>query len=355
MSKAARKLARRKGGPKIVKPPEPELRLQNPVAEHFAAFIFGNATKCKRVVIPGTHEGKHLVICGAGPSLADNLHPYIDEADEVWGCNSALTWLHDHGHRVTHGFTVDQTPAMVEEWANAPDMPYLVASSVHPNLIELLEMKGYDVTMFHNYVGIDRPPVSYGVCKDCNAITPDDVASCPGCHSTHLLKMKMAYEEWMYEALYPGTVRAGSGLNTASRAIDVGLAMGFSRISILGSDCCLKHTRITDEPLGSPGYMDWLRNDVIMHVDGSDALRSGATAMVMQAEIDGRMWITKPDMAITAVWLAEMAKYYPERLEFVGDTLVNAIKGQTEEFFNRLPHLTNHKGERLKFCPNPDV
>jgi hypothetical protein len=150
-------------------------------------------------------------------------------------------------------------------------------------------------------------------------------------------------------------VRSGSGLNTASRAIDVGLAMGFDPITVLGSDCCLRHSYVTKEEAGSPGYMDWLRTDVVMHVDGSDALRSGATALVMQAEIDGRVWITKPDMAITAVWLAEMAKHYPARLNFVGDTLINAIKDKPAEFFERLPALTNHKGERLRFSPNPDV
>lgn len=353
MSKALHNVIRKQKA--AAKPPEPELRLQNPVAHHFRAFIAGNATRCKKVVQQGSAAGKHLVICGAGPSLADNLHPWIDEADEVWGCNSGLVWLHDHGHRVTHGFTVDQTPHMCEEWAEAPDVPYLLASSVHPNLVELLEMDGRDITFFHNYVGIDERPVSYGVCKDCDASFGPDEKACPKCQSASIVSMAMAYEEYMYEALYPPTIRAGSGLNTASRAIDVGLAMGFDPITILGSDCCLRHTRITTAPQGSPEYMDWLRQDVIMHVDGSDALRSGATALVMQAEIDGRMWVTKPDMAITAVWLAEMARHYPTRLNFVGDTLVNAIKDKPEEFFARLPGLTNHKGERIRFTPNAAV
>ncbi len=372
MSKAARKLARRNIGakPSAPKKNEPELRLQNPVAEHFASFIFGNATKCKKVVQQGSAKGKTLVICGAGPSLSDNLHPWIEDADEVWGCNSALIWMREHGHRVTHGFTVDQTPHMVQEWESEQDVPYLLATSVHPNLVEWLETEdrvdlwpwvarypreGRDLTFFHNYVGIDRPPVAFGVCADCEAIVEGPDGACPKCGSEKVDRKIWSYEDWLYESLYPPTIRAGAGLNTASRAIDVGLAEGFDRITILGSDCCLRHTRISTAPMGSPEYMDWLRTDVIMHVDGSDALRSGATAMVMQAEIDGRMWITKPDMAITAVWLAEMARHHPDRLNFVGDTLINAIKDKPEEFFERLPALTNAKGERLRYTPNPDV
>jgi len=229
-----------------------------------------------------------------------------------------------------------------------------LASSVHPNLVELLETEGRDITFFHNYVGVNAPDVSYGVCKDCGATLDSNATVCT-CGSSNILQMTMPYEEWLYEALYPPTLRSGSGLNTASRAIDVGLAMGFDRITVLGADSCLRHTRITDAPQGSPEYMDWLRTDVVMHVDGSDALRSGATALVLQAEIDGRMWVTKPDMAITAVWLAEMARHYGSRLEFVGDTLVNAIKDKPEEFLARLPALTDSRGRRLKFCPNPDV
>jgi hypothetical protein len=319
----------------------------------FPAFIAGNATRCNAVVEPGSHKGKSVTICGAGPTLADHIADFQD-ADEVWGCNSALIWLKDQGYRVTHGFTVDQTAHMCEEWATTPDVPYMIASSVHPHLVELLESAGREITFFHNYVGIDMPPVAYGVCQKCDAMVDTGVEECP-CGSKDIDQRMMDYEDWMYATLYPTTARAGAGLNTASRAVDIAIAMGFDTINILGADCCLRHTRINKDPVGSPSHTEWLKTDVIMHVDGSNALRSGATALTMQAEIDGRTWVTKPDMAITAVWLAEMAQAWPERLNFVGDTLVNAIKGKTADFFDRLPALTDSKGRRIRYTPTDSV
>ncbi|KKN52488.1 hypothetical protein LCGC14_0612200, partial [marine sediment metagenome] len=201
----------------------------------------------------------------------------IEDADQVWGCNSAMIWLHENGHCVTHGFTVDQTPQQVEEWASAPPVEYLVASSVHPHMIELLESKDRRITFFHNYVGINERPVDMG----------DDVI--------------MPYEDWMYYTYYPETVRAGSGLNAVTRACDIALVLGASRITLLGADSALRVSkRPPDAPHGSPEHMKWLREDCEMHADGGHALASGATAVTVEGEIDGRFWVTKRDMMISA-------------------------------------------------------
>ena len=185
------------------------VKLMNPVAEHFPAFIMGNALKWECLahdallaanpeaaaslepfggllemhnaqyqssdatekwrtfralvkencadqfmVTEGSHVGKTLVIAGAGPSLTETAAEYCGRADFVWGCNSAAPWLHKNGHRVTHAFTVDQTPAMINEWEDAPPCEYLLATTVHPYLTEHLQRKGHPVRFFHNFVGI---------------------------------------------------------------------------------------------------------------------------------------------------------------------------------------------------------
>ncbi len=47
------------------------ITLRNPVAANFASYIFGNATQCNEVPQENSHVGQTLVICGAGPTLAD--------------------------------------------------------------------------------------------------------------------------------------------------------------------------------------------------------------------------------------------------------------------------------------------
>jgi hypothetical protein len=302
-----------------------EIHLANPVSEHFEAFIFGNALHCEQVAVQGSAAGQHIVICGAGPSLADHIAEVAPTADQLWGCNSALPWLLDHGYRATHGFAIDQTPAMLGEWATAPDVEYLVASTVHPHLTEYLRGKGRRLRFFHNYVGIKKPPVQR---EDGEVV---------------------AFEDWMYAGLYPSTVRAGSGLNAVTRAIDVALFLGAATITVLGADCALRVSRpLPPETVqGSAEHLDWLRDATVMHADGGSALASGATPLTLQGEIDGRMWHTKPDLMISAVSLVAMVRHSNGRVRLLGDTLPNALMDKDEEYLKRLPSMQTTDGAAI--------
>lgn len=274
----------------------------------------------------GSAKGQTLVICGAGPSLREHADEYCAKADQVWGCNSALTWLHDNGYKVTHGFTVDQTAHMAQEWASTPDVEYLIASTVHPDLTELLVAKERRFRFFHNFVGLKGEEVPI-VDDDGNVQT-------------------LSFEDWCYVTLFPRTTRAGSGLNTVTRAIDVASYMGFEEIYVLGADCALRYDTETI-PLyrpGSPEYMDWLRNHTEMHADGGHALASEATPTTLRGVIDGRLWLTKPDMAISAQWLVKMAQKSGGKLKLIGDTLPNALKDKPDSFLHRLPNFVDAEG-----------
>lgn len=355
------------------------IQLQNPVAQHFAAFIAGNATIWEAMALeelervkPGeaaavvarltvdgkapeaipmamalreaitTHcteqfvvakdsaVGQHLVLCGAGPSLAEHAAEWCPQGDQVWGCNSALVWLHDQGHKVTHGFTVDQTPHMLEEWLTTPPVEYLLATTVHPHLTELLRHRGHRVRFFHNYAGVEGPPV-----------VQDGEA--------------MEYEDWLYSILYPATIRAGSGLNSVNRALDLALFAGFERITVLGADCALKRLRPppTGSIAGTAEHRDWLRTGLVMHADGGHAMASGASEMTLDGEIDGRVWTSKPDMLFSAVDCVDVARAHPGRITFIGDTLVNALMDKPDAFLLRMPTMVAGDGRVLR--PNRTI
>jgi hypothetical protein len=369
------------------------VQLVNPVAHQFAAFAVGNATMCDRVVERDSAKGQHIVICGAGPSLAEEAHRFCRSGyDQLWGCNSALIWLLDNGYQPTHGFTIDQTAHMVEEWYDAPDVEYLVASTVHPHLTEWLQSKGRTLTHFHNFCGMRGDPVEYGVCPACKlAHSPGmETGPCNQCGG-ELTVQAMTYEDWLYMALFPPTARVGSGLNSVSRAIDLAVFMG-ARMTVLGADCAMRIKSPPRGTLGSREHKQWLKQDVVMHADGSDPLRSGATATTMGAEIDTprnrfvrwfirrtlnvpvlnrirhlpslawglyrldllytpRWWQTKPDMAITAVFLSDMADHYGRRLRLIGDTLPNALVGKDRSYLERLPSIVDGKGNVVSFNP----
>lgn len=323
MSRAAKRRAKR--AKKMSAPNGTgEIQLTNPVTAHFEAFIFGNATKCDRVVEQDSAKGQTVAICGAGPSLAQHTD-VLAEADQVWGVNSAAPWLHDHGHPVTHALTIDQTPTMLKEWVSKPPVEYLLASTVHPHLVQMLE--GQSVTFFHNFVGIKKPPV----CGE------DDAGNA----------WVMTYEDWMYGYLYPDTCRAGSGLNGVTRAVDIARFMGFERIILLGADCAMTTTgEMGDVVQGSPEATAWLAKNTVFHVDGESAVTNGQSPMVFHGTIDGRYWMTKPDLMISAIQIARWIQ--AGSVECVGDTLPNALKDKDDAFFARLPALKSGSGEPIE-------
>jgi hypothetical protein len=357
VASAMRRAARRAAARSTPKPvAQQDIQLCNPVSAQFGSFIVGNAPYATGVVIEGSAAGQHLVLCGAGPTLADHAAEWCPQGDQVWGCNSALTWLAGHGHAPTHGFTVDQTPHMVVEWKTAPEVHYLIASTAHPHLLDLLRARGRAYTFFHNYVGIPKM-VEIRVCQGCRCMIDADgtltdtsalgVLQIPveGCTHEVVTAHTVTYEDWLYTLLYDPTVRSGSGLNTVTRAIDVGLFMGFDRITVLGADCALRvRSPKPDAEFGSLEHQRWLHEDVTMHVDGGHALASGATAVTIGGPIDGRHWETKPDMAITAYWLVQMKRKLGDRLHLVGDTLPNAIMDKDDGFLARLPAMTDSDG-----------
>ena len=328
------------------------ITLANPMKENYEAFIVGNATMCDEVVHENEAEGQTIVICGAGPSLRDHAEKWTAKGDQVWGCNSAAIWLHDQGYPVTHAFTVDQTPHMVEEWLSAPPLEYLIASTVHPHLPQLLQARERRMRFFHNFVLIQKPPVRYCECGHDHPVEPVPgnesegvaLAECAHCDCTEWRPKVMQYEEWLYHTLYEPTVVTGSGLNSTTRAIDLARFMGAKEIILLGADCAIKvnKPRPPKAFVGSSAHRAWLKEHTEMHADGSDPLRSGATAVTLEGEIDGRVWLSKPDMLITAVHLERLRRELGRKtLRIIGDTLPNALQTKDEAFLKRMPHFVD--------------
>jgi len=250
--------------------------LRSPVKDHLADYIAENRkTEPLLMVAEGTCKGKTLALCGAGPSLRD-FQP--NGESHVFACNSAVTYLHDNGIRVDAGVAIDQTPHMLIEWADAPALTYFLASSCDPALVKHLQARGGTVIFFHNAVGLDSEFATYN-------------------------------EDW------PPSVLVGRGFNVIERFIHVADWMGYDRIDVYGAD---------------QAYAD---NDMA-HANGEVATEAYITPAVMQGEIDGRIWRTRPDMLMAAVSLVRCVRKYDGKVRLHGDTLPNALIDKDEEFLD---------------------
>jgi hypothetical protein len=258
-----------------ISPPKFALQLASPVQDKLKGYVDANRSHTPlKVVEQNSHAGQKLAICGAGPSLAKQT---IEAVDHIWACNSALPYLLDKGVKVSAGVGIDQTPGLLREWKDAPDVPYLLASSVEPELVQHLGAKGRDITFFHSAVGLED---------------------------------ELAY----YTETWPGTIMVGQGFMVTSRMIGVAQWMGFERIDIYGCDCAL--------------------DGDIAHANGEVVTEAYHNPLIMQADIDGRNWRTRPDMLIGAVDMVRRVRKGEGRIRLIGDTLPVALLGKSEEYLN---------------------
>lgn len=231
------------------------------------------------VVEPDTAKGKDLILCGSGPSLpkVKNLLRVHPDAD-VWGCNDALMWLTRRGLRVTHGVGIDQSPDLYTTcWTPPPSVTYLVASSAsHQLLAHLLRYGHRDrIILFHSFIGFEG-------------------------------------EEELYRLLYRPAPMVGCGLNVVNRSIALAVFLGYRTIYLVGADCAL-------------GRRDTL------HTGETTA----DTGIILRGKIDGRRWATKPDLLSSACDLVRQKREMGDRLQFIGDTLPQALKDKDDAFLDR--------------------
>lgn len=289
--------------------------LRMPNKARFCDQIAKNAPWALSVAALNSHVGQSLVLCGAGPTLADHLDR-MDAADAVWACNSALPYLVDRGVRVTHGFAIDQGEAMLadHEFGRALPVDYYLASSVHPALVRHLARAGRALTFFHSFLGVDDP---------------DGWAHPDG----------LRHEEFCYRRLYRPTVLVGSGVNAVPRAIGLAMALGFASVEVIGADCAARPSETPPPSPIDPAFGDWV-NDLVLYADGRTAGAYGVDGPIASACIDGRWWSTRPDMLMSARHMLDLTDLYPGRVTFTGDTLVNAIAQQPRDWRDGLPELS---------------
>ncbi len=267
------------------------IEMTSPEQEHLQRYALENreGDETVQVVTAGSHAGKTAAICGAGPSLKDAK--IGDEVDEVFACNSALTWLASQGRKVTAGVSIDQTEVMLRDWKDAPDVPLYVASTCHPKLITYLRGLGRQLVFFHNYVGWADGKVE-----------PKDV---------YQTEFDYYCRDW------PPTIVCGEGATVVSRMIGVCQYMGFERIDIYGADC-------------------WFGPGDVAHANGEVATEAYNNPLIMSGMEYGRPVRTRPDMLMDAVHLAKRTKQSQGRIRLMGDTLPVALLGKPDEYLDQV-------------------
>lgn len=246
--------------------------LQNPVDHKLADYARENLRLQAALGIPMCVT-KTLALCGAGPSLK---RAKIEGVDEVWACNSALPWMVKEGRKVDVGIGMDQTPGLLREWSDPPDVTYYVASTCDPALVLHLKAHNRRVLFFHNAVGFDG-------------------------------------EIEHYQTWPPGYI-LGHGATVVTRTVGLAGWLGFHRVDLYGIDCAFD-------------------GDVV-HANGEDYREAYGNPLMLNAEIDGKLWRTRPDMLMDAVDIVRLAREKNGLIRFQDGTLPAALFDKDEAFLD---------------------
>jgi hypothetical protein len=257
----------------VAEPIRLAIELRSPVQYRMRGFLDQNFTDDPtRMVRSDARIGYTLAICGAGPSLA---RADIHGVDAIWACNSALPYLIAKGVTVTVGIGIDQTKGLLTEWASVPNVPYYLATTCDPDVVELLADR--PVSFFHNWVGLEG-------------------------------------ERSIYDS-FPPSIVVGEGFTVVSRAVGLALWLGYERVDVYGADCSF-----------GP--------DDTAHANGERATVAYQTPLILTGEINGRTWRTRPDMLMDAVHLVRRVRSSQGKVRLMGDTLPVCLLGKDEETLN---------------------
>lgn len=257
----------------------PVIELRSPVQQHLRRYVEENRqTVPLAVAAPDVFRGQALALCGAGPSLATaNLNGR--EYDHIFACNSALPYLVAKGVPVSAGVGIDQTDGLLREWREPPAVPYYIASTCDPALVRHLRAHGHPVYFFHSYVGFS------------------------------------ADEFDVYCATWPPTFMVGQGMTVLSRFTGLAFWLGFERVDVYGADCAIAA-------------------DGTAHADGTMVMDAYRSPLLLEHVIDGRRWVTRPDMLMDAVEWVRRVRASDGKIRLMGDTLPNALMDKEDKYLD---------------------
>jgi hypothetical protein len=259
-----------------------KIKFVNPNADNYERNIRNAAALNLPCIKKDQFTDKPIVIvAGSGPTLTDpevlaDIRAWVDKGAIIFACKAAIKILYDAGFTVDYAVSMDPGAhiAAPNKIYKAPGTTHIIASSSDPELFEYL--KDEKVMIFHSATGY----------KD---------------------------EVKLYNELFETSTCMGGGYNVVNRAVSAAFFMGAGKIVLAGTDC------------------GW-RKDQEMYADGP-AHRAGVD-MSDHGIVDGREWMTRPDMLASGVALAKLAKKREGDIVFLGDTLPSKLVLKDDAFLD---------------------
>lgn len=289
------------------------IRFTNPNFDDLERHIRSAAVRGLPMVRRNGYAGAQgAVVCGSGPSLTiaatlKRIGRYLERGWHVIACKEAIRLLVERGVRVDFSVSMDPGEGQGRKTHRDAGIVYCVASSCHPALFDHLLGDELTVWLFHSACG------------------------CAG-------------EAGLYRALFPcGDVMQG-GYTVVNRAVSLAKYMGFPKIALAGADFGWRPGRDELDQLRAENAIDeavYRRAKRSARTGGyyargaREAAGNAGANLTDHGMVDGKPWMTRPDLLASAVAIARASKR-GQIDTILGDSLAAALARRDEEFLKRV-------------------
>lgn len=214
-----------------------------------------------------------------GPQARAQIRLRVRQGWIIFGMKEGLNYLkRDLGVGVHYAAMMDPGETEVARTPLYDDVTYCIASSCNPKLFD--HLAGCRREIFHSACG-----------------WPDEVK--------------------LYQQLFGNGDTIVGGFTVANRALGLAAYFGIKNLEMVGVDF---GRRESSGPKHYAGFVEHPPlNDVWMSDDG---------------KVDGRPWLTRPDLLASAVTIAWMIKR--GEVSVIGDSLANALARREDEFLQSI-------------------
>lgn len=308
-----------------------QIKLTNPETDFLRYHIESAAARGLPVVERDCcADAPGMFVIGVGPSLQNKktlsrIRKHVKKGWKVIAIKDAITFLRDNKITVHYSAAMDPGKHQVGKTPVYPDVTYCIASSCHPDLFDHC-LAGAPVVIYHSACGMSidnyAAGMVYGLAQGVETVilgvevykTTKGDEFCP-------VVVESENEVSVYNKLFGNGDTMCGGYTVGNRALALAKYMGARKLVACGLDFGWRES--------SHYYGDFCKNphreEVIMRDDSL---------------VDGKLWLTRPDLMASAVDVAYKIK--AGEMEVWGDSLAASLAKRDMEFLAKTCRIEKH-------------
>lgn len=276
----------------------PNIKFTNPFFTELGKHIASAAARNLPCVERDMHvKDPGAIVCGSAPSLLQphilaKIRKHVQKGWKIIACKEAIELLRKRKVPVHYSLSMDPTDTQHLKTYLDDGITYLLASSCHPSLFEHVLNGGRPVLVFHSACGwhgnVRRPGT-------------DEVV-----HIT---------ETDLYKNMFPNADVMCGGFTVVNRALSMAKYMGFPKVILAGADFGYR--------AGASYYAKGAKQKA-----GNEGIE-----LSDQGKVDGKEWLTRPDLLASAVTVAKQKKQ-GHVYQIWGDSLAASLAKKDDKFLD---------------------